>query len=202
MSSTADTSWLDDVTPQVASTKLRGEGKRGKAMAKQPGKRVKSWDCDGQYVFFRRKIANPATVQRLMTQLAKGELKYIATSDDVEMYEVQTTSPFHRKEASQFGPMDLPTLQRFIIVSACKYKWDDFVDGLAELAGRMKNAVYTDGKPAEEPFMRMLYQERLTHIFNMIRQRRGPDPAVIDREVASLRTKRGEHRSRSIMLPA
>lgn len=198
----ASIAWLDNPTPKVSTAKLRNDSKRGDAMVKRAGRKVKSWDCDGQYVFFRRKIANPATVQRLMTQLAKGELKYIATSDDVEMYEVQTTSPFHRKEASQFGPMDLPSLQRFIIVSACKHKWEDFVDGLSELAGRMKNAVYADGKPAEEPFMKMLYQERLTHIFNMIRQRRGPDPAYIDREVVALRQRRGEHRSRSIMLPS
>lgn len=197
-----DTSWLGDATPALSTPKLRNDKKRGESMRKVAGRKVKSWDCDGQYVFFRRKIANPAIVQRLMTQLAKGELKYIATSDDVEMYEVQTTSPFHRKEATAFGPMDLQTLQRFIIVSACKYKWDDFVDGLSELAGRMKNAVYTDGKPAEEGFMRMLYQERLTHIFNMIRQRRGPDPAVIDREVMALRQKRGDQRSRSILLPS
>lgn len=198
---TTDTSWLDGPAA-ISTTKLRGENKRGKGMAKTAGRKVKSWDCDGQYVFFRRKIANPAIVQRLMAQLAKGELKYVMTSDDVEMYEVQTTSPFHRTEAAAFGPLDLPTLQRTIILAACKHKWDDFVDGLSELAGRMKNAVYTDGKPAEEPFMRMLYQERLAHIFSMIRQRRGPDPAVIDREVGALRQKRGEHRSRtSILLP-
>lgn len=205
MTDATDTSWLDDSATPVrieSASKIRGEAKRGNGMQKRAGRKVKAWDCDGQYVFFRRKLANPATLKRLMTQTAKGELKYITTSDDVEMYEVQATSPFHRKENTNFGTLDMATLTRTIVVGACKHEWADFVDGLEELAGRLKNARYTDGKPAREDFMRELYQDRVTHIFNMIRQRRGPDPAIIDREVAALRTRRGDHRSRtSILLP-
>lgn len=183
--------------------KIRGEAKRGKAMVKQnsSNRKVRCWDCDGQFVWFRRKLANPATLQRLQTQLAKGELKHITTSDDVEVYEVQEHSPFKRKEEN-LPAVDLPTLTRNIVIAACKRDWATHVDGLQELATRLKNATYSDGKPAEEPFMKLIYQQHVTQIMQRILMRGGPSQGEMNREIGALRERRGEHRSRtSILMP-
>lgn len=211
-----DNSWLDGPPSKPAPRKkpatekvvriesakrIRGEKTRGASMQKRSGRKVKSWECDGQFVWFRRKLANPAILQRLTTQVAKAELKHITTSDDVEIYEVQASSPFKREERN-LQSLDFSTLTRETVISACKRDWATFVDGLQEIAGRLKNARYTDGKPAQATFTAELYQDRLTHVFNMIRLRGGPSPQEVDREVAALRTRRGDHRSReSIILP-
>lgn len=163
-------------------------------------KRTKSWDCDGEFVFYRAKLANPAIKQRLADQLAKGELKYMATSDDVQIYAVQKTSPFSRP-AMSLQAIDMQTLCREIRLAAVRRQWNVFLDGLEELASRYKNSIMSDGKPPEPGFARQLYQEKLTHIFHMITLAGGPSQQEIDRGVQALRAKRGAA-NKKILLPA
>lgn len=196
MSEVSSTSWLDAHTVEPATPAPSKDKKRGKAMA---AKRTKSWDCDGEFVFYRPKLANPAIKQRLTDQLARGELKYMATSDDVQIYAVQKSSPFARPALS-LQQIDLQTLCREIRVAAIKRQWTLFLDGLEELASRFKNSVMSDGRPPEPAFAKQLYQDRLTHLFNMISMAGGPSQMEIDREVQALRAKRGAE-SRRIMLP-
>jgi hypothetical protein len=201
MSST-DENWLDiGESPKIAAAvKLPGETQRGTNVAKRPGSRARAWVCDGEFVWFRRKRANPATLQRLTDQLARGELKHMTTSDDVEIYQVLKSSPFHRP-ARNFTTIDFPTLTRETVLAACKRDFATFLDGLEEIASRIKNAQYSDGRSAEPAFAKMLYQEKLEHIFNMIALRRGPSQGEIDRGIKDLREKRRDGGGRMILLP-
>ena len=182
-----DTSWLDSPTVRIEAPALPKDSKRGKTMS---AKRRKAWDCDGEFVYYRPKLANPATKERLLQQLAKGELKHTLTHDDVQVYAVQTSSPFARP-ALNMQAIDLQTLCREIRMAACKRQWPVFLDGLEELASRFKNCTMSDGKPPEPSFAKMLYSERLAHIFNMIRMSGGPSQEEVDREVQALRQRRG-----------
>jgi hypothetical protein len=200
--SATDSDWLD-IAPGAtitSVTKLPLETKRGKAAIKKASGKSRAWTCDGEYVWFRRKKANPATLQRLTDQIARGELRHVTTSDDVEIYKVLASSPFHRP-GRDLTAIDLPTLMRETVIAACKRDFATFVDGLAELAHRVKNARYTDGKPADPGFAAILYQEKLEHVFNLIRLRGGPSVAEIDREVAALRARRKDGNGSLILLP-
>lgn len=194
--------WLDlgDKPGRISTPKIRAEAKRGKAVQKRIGQKARSWVSDGQYVWYRPKLANPAIRQRLADQVARGELKHVTTSDDVQIYAVQATSPFHRTE-QDLTAVNLPTVVRGAVLAACKHDWATFLDSLEEIALRYKNARYSDNKPGEEAFTKQLYQEKLAHIFNLIRLRGGPDPRVIDAEVAALRRRRKSGSGVGLLLP-
>jgi len=200
MGATED-NWLDlGEDPRISSgTKITQELTRGKAAVKRVSGKSRAWVCDGEYVWFRRNKANPATKQRLTDQIARGELKHVTTSDDVEIYKVQASSPFARKQRD-LTTLDMQTVVRETVIACCKRDYQTFLDGLAEVAHRIKNARYSDGRPADAKFAEMLYQEKVEHIFNLIRLRRGPSQAEIDQEVSALRSRRGEG-GRMIVLP-
>lgn len=194
--------WLDlgDKPRRISTPKIRNEGKRGKAVQKRIGQKARSWVSDGQYVWYRPKLANPAIKQRLADQVARGELKHVTTSDDVQIYGVQATSPFHRQE-QDLTAVNLPTVVRGAVLAACKHDWTTFLDSLEEIATRFKNARYSDGKPADEKFCKQLYEEKVGYIFQLIRLRGGPDPRVIDQEIAALRRRRKTGSGVGILLP-
>lgn len=201
MASTED-NWLDiGDSPKITTTaKLPNENTRGKAITKRTSGKSRSWVCDGEYVWFRRNKANPAIKQRLTDQLARGELKHVTTSDDVEIYKVLPSSPFARTQRD-LTTLDMQTVVRETVLACCRRDYQTFVDGLGEVAHRIKNARYSDGKPADPNFASMLYNEKVEHIFHLINLRRGPSPAEIDREVSALRARRGEGSGRVILLP-
>ena len=179
----------------LTGTKLPNERARATSMQKRASGKNRCWASDGEYVWFRRKIATPAFVNRLTTQLAKGELKHLTTQDDVEIYIVQEGSPLKRP-ARDLTVVDMQTLTREARIAACRGDWPTFLDSLEEVAGRYRNAVYSDGKPAETPFAKQLYHDRIGHIFNMIRLAGGPSQETIDREVQALRKRRGAETKR------
>lgn len=204
MSGVTETSpdWLDLGSDSriSAGTKLPGEITRAPAVTKRASGKSRSWVCDGEYVWFRRKKANPAIKERLTDQLARGELKHVTTSDDVEIYKVLAKSPFHRS-ARDLTTLDMQTVTRETVLAVCKRDFATFLDGLEEIANRVKNARYTDGKPADANFARELYSDRVNHVFNMIRLRGGPSQAEIDKEVQALRSRRKDGSRSAILLP-
>lgn len=179
---------------RVQSPKLPGEKKRAPSMQRKLLGKSRTWASDGEYVYFRRKQANPATLQRHEQFLKTGNYKHISTQDDVEIYQLQEGSAFKR------GPVNLAALnygdvRRQAIVAACRRDWGVFVDALQEMAGRLKGAYH-------ESMATQIYNEQLAHVFSMIAFRGGPSPMETDREVAALRTRRGDNRSRVIALAA
>jgi len=210
MNTPPDTSWLDTppteapTSPQPhirASTGLVNEKRRGAPVTMTIAGKGRTWHSDGKYIWFRRKKANPATTQRLNTHIEKGEIKFIVTSDDVEMYEVLPKSPFYRKSAQDLMVIDFQSLKWTAIYAAKKRDWVTFVDALSEMASRIKNRTYSDGGQATGEFARQIYSENLNYLFHLVSASGGPVRAEIDREVQNVQLARGTSRNSAILLP-
>lgn len=188
-----DTSWLD--VPTVTSgMKLPNETKRFVSMAKKLVGKSRVWACDGSLVAFRRKKANPATLQRHEAFLKTGDYKYLGTSDDVELYQLTESSPFKRPQRD-LTAIDNYNLRREAALAACRREWPLFVDALTELSGRIKGQYH-------DAFAKTIYDENLTAIFLAINMRGGPSRTEIDREVQALRSRRGDSVSRVLLPPS
>jgi hypothetical protein len=187
------TDWLD--LPTVESgVKLPKEKTRAKRMQHGLGKK-KIWASDGEYVYFRRKLANPATLERHERFLATGEYKHLGTQDDVEIYQLMPNSPFKRIESVDFGALKFFDARRQTIRAAVRRDWATFIDGLEHLAGGIKGSY--------DPAMaRTVYNDLLSYVFVQIAMRGGPSQEEVDREVAALRKRRNDVRSTSLLLPA
>jgi hypothetical protein len=189
----SDDTWLD--LPRVESgSKLTEEQKRFKSITKSLVGKSKTWACDGEYVAFRRKKANPATLDRHERFLRTGDYKHIGTQDDVEIYKLMESSPFKRKDAINFEGKRFYDARREVIRAAVRRDWATFIDGLEYLAGMLKGQY--DGGTSK-----LIYQDMLTYIFIQITMRGGPSQQEVDREVAALRSRRGDRRSTSLVLP-
>lgn len=207
MTTTSDTSWLDSPAPAEpppvirAATSLVNESRRGAPVNMTIAGKGRTWHSDGKYVWFRRKKANPATTQRLDSHLAKGEIKFIVTSDDVEMYEVLPHSAFFRGEQQDLMQVNFTTLKWIAIRAAKAGRWEKFVDTLSEIASRIKSKTYSDGGQATGEFARMLYSENLNYIFRLASMAGGPAREMIDKEVQAVQRRRGSTRSEIILPP-
>jgi hypothetical protein len=186
--------------PRVESAnKLTNERKRAKSMHKGVLKKGQTWGSDGEFVYFRRKQANPATLERHNRFMANGDYKHIDTQDDVEIYKLQESSPFKRDQAD-LSSLPLNVVRRTAILAACARDWVLFTDALEDLAFKIKNARYTDGQTADANFAKQLWQQQLDYVFRLIELRRGPGQFDIDRGMQEVRARRG-HNSRTLYLP-
>lgn len=186
--------WLPGDGHVEGAGKLKGEATRAANMAKGVNGKSRVWGCDGDYVWFRRKLANPATLERHQKYLERGEYKHAFTTDDVEVYVLQTGSPFRRKEAQNLAELDHYNLKRAAARAAVKRDWVTYVDALEEMAGRVKAHW-----PSNQ--QKLVWDETLADLENMIQRRGGPTLIECDREVRNVRTKQGFGRDRRIMLP-
>jgi hypothetical protein len=185
--------WLELPTVESA-VKLPGEKQRGKRMQHGLGKK-KVWASDGSFVWFRRKLANPATLERHERFLSTGEYQYLGTQDDVEIYKLMPGSPFKRVEAVDFGALKFYDARRQTIRAAVRRDWATFIDGLEHLAGGIKGAY--------DPAMaKTVYNDLLSYVFVQVAMRGGPSQEEVDREVVALRKRRKDVRSTSMLLPA
>jgi hypothetical protein len=179
----------------TGAAKLTKEKTRALNMGKKLMGKSRTWGSDGEYVWFRRKQANPATLQRHNKFVANGEYKHIFTSDDVEVYQLQPTSPFRRKEPVDLASMDNYNVQRQAALAACKRDWVTYLDALEELSGRIKGQLH----PAQA---QVVWGELLEALEHMIARRAGPTRAECDRELIAVRKRQGYGRERRILLPS
>lgn len=173
---------------------MTNETSRFPSLVKRLVGKSRVWTCDGEYLGFRRKKANPATLARHEAFLRSGDYKYLATYDDVEIYQLQSSSPFKRKQRD-LTVLDAYNVRREATLAACRRDWSTFVDALLELSARIKSRYH-------EAFATEIYKDNLTAIFLAINMRGGPSQAEIDREVRALRQRRGDVASRLIVMPA
>lgn len=199
MASTAQ-DWLSPTKIESAA-KLTRERSRAKTMQKGLLAKGRTWASDGEYVYFRRKQANPATLQRHEQFLKTGDYRHIMTQDDVEVYQLMPTSPFRRQEVNLLE-QDVIQLRRTAAVAACKRDFGLFIDAVSEMASRIKGARYTDGRPASGQFAEDLYNQHLTYVFRLIEMRQGPSQREIDQGVIAARQARGDNRQKIILLPS
>lgn len=194
MTKSTDT-WLDlPGTARIESgVKLTEEQKRFKGVVKSLVGKSKTWACDGEYIALRRKQANPATLERHERMLRDGEYKHVDTQDDVELYRLMPSSPFKRAEPVNFAELRFYDARRHTIRAAVARDWATFIDGLEYLAGMLKGQY--DSSTAKA-----VYQDMLQYVFIQIDMRGGPSRTECDREVAALRTRRGDKRSSPVIL--
>lgn len=213
-----DFSWLDAQAAKPAAEKP-AEKKRRKKKGKRKAARVESgtkltnelarapqmgaksllgkkrtWASDGEYVYFRRSQANPATLERHEKFLRTGDYQHIATEDDVEIYKLQESSPFYRQNGGNLLEADFISLRRHAVLAACRHDYGLFHDILEEISSRLKGAFH----PAEAKGQ---YDELLTYIFHLINLRGGPSNVAIDRGFQAVRKRRGVGSGRVIALP-
>lgn len=188
-----DASWLE--LPSVTSSvKLTNEQSRFPSLVKRLVGKSRVWVCDGEYLGFRRKKANPATLARHEAFIRAGDYKYLTTHDDVEVYQLQSSSAFKRPQRDLMA-LDVYNLRRETVLAACRRDWGTFIDGLTELSTRIKSRYH-------DAFATTVYQENLQAVFLAINMRGGPSQAEVDREVRALRQRRGDNVSRLLVLPA
>jgi hypothetical protein len=210
--SNADTSWLEipdwlDDKPSVrveSSVKLTNEHKRAPSMHKKILGKSRVWASDGEYVYFRRKKSNPATLERHNKFLATGQFKHIATQDDVEIYQLQESSPFKRAP-EDLTKLAITQLKRAAVKAGVARDWGLFVDCISEMATKFKSQRWeVDGKVISpgDAFVKDLYEEALQYVFLMIWKSGGPLQAEIDQGVQSVRQSRGETVGRIITMAA
>lgn len=212
MSDSGDTSWLElnsdwlEIKSDArieSGAKLTGERKRAPSMAKKLLGKSRTWACDGEYVYFRRKQANPATLQRHNNFLKSGHFKHVQTQDDIEIYQLQETSPFKR-EPENLTVLTIPQIRRSAVKAGVARDWGLFVDCISELATKFKSQRWeVDGKKIspDDGFVKNMYEEALQYIFLTIWKSGGPLQAEIDAGVQEVRQRRGETVSRLVTLP-
>ena len=183
-----------------SSAKLRNEKARFASMTKALVGRSRVWACDGEYVAFRRKLANPATLERHNRFIQSGDYKFIGNHDGVELFELQAGSPFKRPTMNLLE-MPPDRIRRIAVVAACGRDWGTYVDAISELASRVKGSIYSDGKPAQGAFAEDVWKQHIERVFALIALRGGPSHDEMNRGVAAVRMSRGEMRNRVILTP-
>lgn len=212
-----DHTWLDLPAGSKIEASVKLDRERERAASMQAGVRGiknKVWHCDGDFVYFRRRLAatpapgapdgmNPALVQRHNKMIANGEYRHVATQDDVEIFELTEKSPFKRKGVD-LGLANMSQVRWYAIWSVLgkfpgqKFQreadYGMFVDCLEEMAGRIKGMYH-------EAQAKQVYNEELAYTFHLIAQAGGPGIQAIDRGVAAVRERRGQNKGRVILLP-
>jgi hypothetical protein len=138
---------------------------------------------DGVHAYLRRKRANPAIIERCDAKLRSGEYRYVATSDDVEIYEISEDSPLRRKKLD-LSEMPLKAIERAIVRAACDEDWRLYYDAVSEYAHRHK---VSDLPLATSQKM---YQTAMRYLELRIMRRGGPTPMRIQAELAGIRKQR------------
>ena len=192
-------SWLDGVEPgSFTGLDRRAEVMRPGESGREDGK-DRVWHCDGEYIWFRRKSANPATLERHNRFVADGDYKHVETQGDVEIWQLQPKSVFkskHRKGRQlDISQLDMYNLRRQAALAACRRDWLAFKDVMTFVRERI-NAKHVMNPSAAEAE----YAEQYMGVMLSIEQRDGPAPGEINRELLALQQKSGDLKGRVITI--
>lgn len=178
-------SWLDDV--KAVETRTTGLDKRAQIMRAegQEGK-DRIWFTDGEYVWFRRAKANPATLERHNNFVASGDYKHVETQDGVEIWQLQPQSPFLGKKTMDISRLSFYDLRRQAALAAVRRDWEAFRDVMMFLRERLQARHGANAAGAETE-----YAEQYMAVMLSIEQRDGPAPGEINRELFALSQKHG-----------
>lgn len=174
-----DGAWLD--APRVAAP-VTGLAPRAEIMRDGGQKGVdRIWWTDGEYVWFRRKKANPETLKRHNAFCATGDYRHVETQGDVEIYQLQPQSPFAVKKSIDIGSMDMYNVRRQAVKAACKRDWKAFRDIMTFLRERV-NARHGANVAGAE----MEYADLYIAVMAAIDMRHGPSAQEISQELLNL----------------
>ncbi len=184
--------WLDDIKPTVHSgLENRADIMRPNA---QNGK-DRIWWTDGEYIWFRRNKSNPATLERHNNFVKTGDYRYIETQDDIEVYQLQPSSPFKSRKQLDIGQMDMYNLRRQAALAACRRDWKAFRDVMTFLRERITAVHGANAAGAE-----IDYAEKYMAVMLSIEQRAGPSAGEINRELHALSQQHGGSKHRFISI--
>lgn len=157
---------------------------------RRPISRTRMHWTDGVNWYLRRKACAPeangtphAIVLRTQQKVDAGELTYVRTYDDVEVYEIATDSKLRRRPL-QLNQMTPDAIVRVIVTAACSREWRLYYDAVQELSYMLKNSEL----PA--PQAHQILQNTMKYLHMRIARRGGPNDYEIRRELASVRTDR------------
>ena len=202
--------WLDAGTITQKTTGLDRRAQIMRAGA-QEGKNRK-WHCDGEYIWFRRKEANPATLERHNRFVAQNDYRYVETQGDVEIWELNDSSQFKTKKPEKkvvqtprgeyeidLSEFDNYNLMRQAAIRACKYDWQAFHDIMTYLRERIQKQNQAPGAPGVvTPLAENVYADTYVRVMEMINQRNGPSPGQINAELMALLQKDAKNRQRIV----
>lgn len=193
-----DFDWLD-----VQPGKLTGLEQRAKIMRDGAMKgKDRVWWTDGDYVFFRRKKSNPTTLARHNRFVAKGDYKHVETQGDVEIYELQESSPFKPKKTIDIGMMDNYNIRRQAAQAACRRDFKTFLDIMTYLRERIAAQHRSPGRADMTPLAENIYAEQYIAVMQSIKMRQGPSPEEINRELFALQQNSPAAKGRVITVGA
>jgi hypothetical protein len=185
--------WLDDIGNDFTGLEQRASVMRA---AEQLGK-DRIWFTDGEYIWFRRNKANPATLERHNKFVASGDYKHIETQDDIEVYQLQDSSQFKVQTGRQvdIGVMDNYNVRRQAVLAACKRDWKAFRDIMSYLRERLNNRHQNPKQPGVvTPLAENIYAEMYLAVLEAINQRNGPSAGEINKELmAELQKTHSDH---------
>lgn len=195
-------SWLDDAPIEMTAHVPNREKAFDEVMrqAAQLGK-DRVWFTDGDYIAFRRKKANPATLERHNRFTANGDYEHIGTSDDVEIYKLNASSPFKIKPPDRTGAqphiidlaqLDWYNVRRQAAKAACRRDWKTFRDIVAFMRESLNRNVGQDTAARwTQGFCDTIWSETYQALMLAIKMRQGPSPAEINKALNDLRMQDG-----------
>jgi hypothetical protein len=166
------------------------------------------WFSDGEYIWFRRKKANPATLERHNRFTASGDYKHIGTSDDVEVYKLNDSSAFKIKTPRAPRVFDLEAadwynVRRQAALAACRRDFKTFRDIVAFMRERLNRNVGDNTESRwTQGFCDLQWADTYTALMNSVKMRGGPSPQEINMELQKLRVSEGTSVGRVITLGA
>ena len=192
-----DYSWLDVGESDWLSDnvgKIVGEKKRAPSMQKRLGAEAKDrvWACDGKYIWFRRKKSNPHTLQRHNAFISKGDYVHVDTQDDVEIYELQESSAFKKREVN-LGEMNFYNVRRQAALAACRHDYQTFEEIMVYLKESIDAYHGANVQGAQGQ-----YAETYMSVMAAIAMRNGPSPAHVNQQLLVLAKKRAKTRDKII----
>lgn len=182
--------WLD-IEPGVYT----GLESRAPSMRKHPLGSDRVWECDGEYIWFRRHKANPATLERHNRFVENGDYVHVETQDDVEVWELQESSIFKRKKTINLSDLDNYNVRRQAALAACRRDWKTFSDIMEYLRQRIREHFGAHTAQAE-----LVYTETYMAVMAAISMRNGPSPQEVNQEMIALFQKRQGNQDKIITI--
>jgi hypothetical protein len=149
----------------------------------------RSFWYQGNKLHLRRAKANPAFNERVDERVGLGDYIHIATTGDVEVYEIPARSALHKAELG-LGVLTNKAVEQTIVQAACALDWKLYRDAAQEFAKRQR---YTgSGEELHQATAMFIFQREMKHIEARILARGGPSPVEIQMRLRELQAqKRG-----------
>lgn len=171
----------------VTTTRTNTTGRK----LKRPPSRTRMHWHDGVNWYLRRKMcqaessgAPHAIIVRTQQKVEAGELTYVRTDDDVEVYEIARDSKLRRRGRVALNEMTPEQVAGVIVRSGCARDFRLYYDAVTELSYMLKNS------DLPGPQAHMVLQSWMRYLQTRIMRRGGPSEFEIARNLEEIRKER------------